>query len=82
MLAELPSTLNQRLIEDMGDFGQLHQGLQAALVDKPPVTLREGGVFASGYSEELDQLRKLTTHSANWLVTQSAKNASEQASRH
>ena len=68
VLAELPSTLNQRLIEDMGDFGQLHQGLKAALVDEPPVTLREGGVFASGYSEELDQLRKLTTHSANWLA--------------
>ena len=25
VLAELPGTLNQRLIEDMGDFGQLHR---------------------------------------------------------
>jgi DNA mismatch repair protein MutS len=68
VLAELPGHLNQRLIEDLGDFHQLHQELLVALVEEPPVTLREGGVFALGYSEELDQLRKLTTHSANWLA--------------
>ena len=36
-------------------------------MEDPPVT-REGGVFAQGFNEELDQLRRVTSHSANWLA--------------
>ena len=68
VLADLPGSLNQRLLDDLGDFSQIHQWLSTALVEEPPVTLREGGAFAQGYSDELDQLRKMTTHSANWLA--------------
>ncbi|NCF43349.1 MAG: DNA mismatch repair protein MutS, partial [Proteobacteria bacterium] len=52
----------------LGDFTLMHQELCDALVAEPPVNLREGGVFALGYNDELDQLRKVTTHSANWLA--------------
>lgn len=42
---------------------QLHQ----ALVETPPATIRDGGVFAAGYDEELDRLRGLTENAADWL---------------
>ena len=32
-----------------------------AVEEDPPTTLNEGGIFATGYNEELDNLRKLTT---------------------
>lgn len=67
-LLELHGELNQQLIEALGDFDALHTELVNTLVAEPPVTLREGGVFAQGFNEELDQLRKVTTHSANWLA--------------
>ena len=67
-LAELPGELNQQLIEALGDFTSLHAELVTTLVEDPPVTLREGGVFAQGFNEELDQLRRVTSHSANWLA--------------
>jgi len=67
-LVALPGELNQQLIEALGDFAELHAELVGTLVEEPPVTLREGGVFAEGFNEELDQLRKVTTHSANWLA--------------
>ena len=67
-LAELPGELNQQLIEALGDFTTLHAELVTTLVEDPPVTLREGGVFAQGFNEELDQLRRVTSHSANWLA--------------
>jgi DNA mismatch repair protein MutS len=35
--------------------------LRAALVDEPPAIDRQGGIFADGYLEELDALRKLST---------------------
>ena len=67
-LSALSGPLHERLTQDLGDFQALHEWLRSALVEEAPLTLREGGVFAQGYNEELDQLRKLTTHSANWLA--------------
>lgn len=67
-LSAVSAELNTQLLDALGDFALLHQELCDALVAEPPVTLREGGVFALGYNEELDQLRKVTTHSANWLA--------------
>ena len=67
-LSAVSAELNTKLLDALGDFALLHQELCDALVAEPPVTLREGGVFALGYNEQLDQLRKVTTHSANWLA--------------
>ena len=42
--------------------------LRRALVAEPPATLREGGVFAKGYDDELDRLKNLTENAADWLA--------------
>ena len=36
----------------------LYETIQGAIVDEPPLTLKEGGVFRAGYSEELDEVKK------------------------
>jgi DNA mismatch repair protein MutS len=68
VLSEIPGELNLSLYTALEGFTELTKLLQRALIEEPPVTMREGGVLAKGYSEELDQLRELTTHSANWLA--------------
>jgi len=77
-LASVPR-LNS-LVADLGDpelsqrFGDLppfdaeHDTLDAALVDDPPATIRDGGVFARGYDGELDRLKDLTENAADWLA--------------
>ncbi|MYA15626.1 MAG: DNA mismatch repair protein MutS [Gammaproteobacteria bacterium] len=42
--------------------------LAGALVDDPPATIRDGGVFARGYDAELDRLKDLTENAADWLA--------------
>ncbi|HSG62117.1 MAG TPA: DNA mismatch repair protein MutS [Pseudomonadales bacterium] len=42
--------------------------LQHALVDNPPMVIRDGGVIAEGYDAELDELRHLSTHAGDFLV--------------
>lgn len=42
--------------------------LRRALVEAPPVTVRDGGVIAAGYDAELDQLRDLTENAGAWLT--------------
>ncbi len=40
----------------IGEFPALLMLLQKAIVENPPVTLRDGGVIAEGYDAELDEL--------------------------
>jgi len=43
----------------LDDVRELRELLQTALVDEPPLTVREGGMIRDGYHEEVDQLREI-----------------------
>jgi DNA mismatch repair protein MutS len=46
----------------------LREALDAALVDAPPLSPREGGVIREGYSAELDELRKTAKGGKDWIA--------------
>jgi DNA mismatch repair protein MutS len=45
----------------------LHALLARALIEEPPVLVRDGGVIAVGYDEELDRLRSLSENASDFL---------------
>ncbi|PLW67315.1 DNA mismatch repair protein MutS [Pseudohalioglobus lutimaris] len=61
-----------RRLDELGtlanDYPNLVELLHRAIIDNPPVVIREGGVIADGYDEELDELRKLSTGAADYLL--------------
>ena len=42
--------------------------LLKAVIENPPVTIRDGGVIARGYDAELDELLALSENAGNYLV--------------
>ncbi|TCM60914.1 DNA mismatch repair protein MutS [Acinetobacter calcoaceticus] len=60
--------LLQQLNLELGDFAGLYQLLLSAIVENPPVLLRDGNVIAEGYDEELDELRKIRDHAGQFLI--------------
>ena len=42
--------------------------LEAALVDEPPISVREGGLIRPGYHAELDKLRELSIDGRRWVA--------------
>jgi DNA mismatch repair protein MutS len=46
----------------------LHELLRRAVVDSPPLLLRDGGVIAAGYDAELDELRSISTDTDRYLL--------------
>ncbi len=62
------STLLQTLRTDMGQYPELCELLSRALVESPPVVVRDGGVLAEGYDEELDELRGISENAGEYLV--------------
>ena len=57
-----------QLNEELGDFNGLHQRLMSAIVEHPPVLLRDGNVIAEGFDAELDELRKIRDHAGQFLI--------------
>lgn len=49
-------------------FNDLTELLEIAIIEDPPLALREGGLFKTGYSKELDQLKKISTEGRDLLI--------------
>ncbi|UTA49195.1 DNA mismatch repair protein MutS [Simiduia sp. 21SJ11W-1] len=56
------------LSAQIGEFPELVALLDRALVENPPVVIREGGVIAEGFDDELDELRAISTNAGQFLV--------------
>ena len=54
--------------EEIQCLPDIYELLCNAVVDEPPVLLRNGGVIASGYDAELDELRGLSEHADDFLL--------------
>jgi len=65
--------LSAQCAELGADLDPLQDTLQRALVEAPPVHLREGGVFAAGYHEELDRLQSLAADAKQWVAALQAR---------
>ncbi|MDT0627713.1 DNA mismatch repair protein MutS [Alteromonas sp. W364] len=53
--------------EQISHYPEAAELLNRAITDNPPVVLRDGGVIAEGYSEELDELRALSKGATDFL---------------
>ncbi|NII10274.1 DNA mismatch repair protein MutS [Oleiagrimonas sp. C23AA] len=67
-IAPLDSPHLSALVDDIGDHADTATLLARAIVERPPVLARDGGVLAEGFDEELDELRRLSTHADQYLV--------------
>ncbi|MCR9246451.1 MAG: DNA mismatch repair protein MutS [bacterium] len=47
---------------------ELATAIEQAIVDEPPLSVKEGGIIRTGFSQELDELRVLARDSSEWLA--------------
>lgn len=64
----LEDTKLQKLTHYITDYPELSATLQKAIIDNPPVVIREGGVLAEGYDQELDELRNISENAGQYLM--------------
>jgi len=62
------STLIAQLQSHIKPMPELQYLLTSAIIDNPPMLIRDGGVIAPGFDEELDELTLLSTHANDALV--------------
>lgn len=76
-LAALPMLTNsipqdddrlRQLADDIGSYPELCETLQSAIIETPPVVIRDGGVIAQGFDSELDELRGISENAGEYLI--------------
>ncbi|WP_369158592.1 DNA mismatch repair protein MutS [Candidatus Thiodiazotropha sp. LNASS1] len=68
LLAQLDSPLSPALARQIGEHPATQQLLRGAIIDQPPMLIRDGGVIAEGYDAELDELRALSQNADQFLL--------------
>src|SRR5438067_3442932 len=61
-------TLSRRVFESLQEMPALTDKLAAALVDDPPMVLKEGGIFRDAFDSDLDELRQASREGKNWIA--------------
>lgn len=68
IMGTFKSNLFKEAFEKMDDLQDLYQLVNNAIVEDPPIAMRDGGIIKEGYSEEADKLRKAKTEGKEWLA--------------
>ena len=73
ILGEFNSELLAELGRELDPLQDIFQLIGDAIVEEPPITVREGGIIKDGYNQEADKLRHAKTEGKNWLAELEAK---------
>ncbi|MGZ4163948.1 MAG: DNA mismatch repair protein MutS, partial [Tumebacillaceae bacterium] len=68
-LLSTDSALLKEIGERIGDFEEIVTEIQRAIVDEPPLSVKEGGVIRDGFDEYLDTLKTASRDGKRWIAT-------------
>ena len=54
--------------ERLDTLEDIYHLIEDAIVDEPPIAIREGGIIKEGFHETIDSLRRAKTDGKNWLA--------------
>ena len=62
------SILLEEIYQNIDELKDIHDLIEKAIVDDPPMTIKDGGIIKIGYDEEIDKLKTATTEGKSWIV--------------
>lgn len=73
LLSDLPTEMSQEMNEDLDPLEDIEELIEKAIMDEPPVGVKEGHIIKTAYHEDVDYLRKATTEGKAWMAELEAK---------
>ena len=56
------------LCENLDELQDIYTLIDNAIVEDPPMAIKDGGIIKLGYDEEIDKLKTAQTEGKNWLI--------------
>ena len=73
ILQEFDKGLLAEYEQELDELTDLCTAIEAAIVDEPPILVKEGGIIRDGYNETVDMLKNAKSDGKNWLIELEAK---------
>ena len=68
VLSRAKSQMLKDLYTELDELQDIYEIIDKAIVDEPPISVKEGGLIKLGYDEEIDRLKTATTDGKNWVL--------------
>ncbi len=73
ILKEFHSQMLRQYEEELDPLTDLKELVERAILDEPPISVRDGGIIKDGFHEEADKLRQAKTEGKTWLAQLEAR---------
>ena len=73
ILSMTTSPLLKKLYNKLDELKDIHDLIEKAIVDEPPISVKEGGIIKKGYNELIDEYRSASTEGKQWIIALEAK---------
>ena len=61
------------LADEINPHTELFEILQRALVDNPPLSIKEGGMIKEGFNSKLDEIKEISSNGKSWILSYESK---------
>lgn len=68
VLQELDTCALREIMEQIDDLQDIGSLIASAIVEEPPLSIREGGIIKEGFDADIDNLRHAKTEGKTWLA--------------
>ena len=73
ILGDMKSELLKDVYDEMDTMEELCKLVESAIIEEPPLAMKDGGIIKEGYNEEVDRLRKAKSDGKSWLADLESK---------
>ncbi len=73
LIGTMESDLFAECFANLDDLADIYSLISSAIVEEPPITIREAGIIKEGFSKEADELRRAKTEGKEWLTQLEAR---------
>lgn len=68
LLGEFQCSLLKQVNQDMDDLSDIYELIDKAVIEEPPLAIKEGGIIKDGFDENVDKYRHAKTEGKSWLA--------------
>ena len=73
ILSNTSSIMLKNLYSELDELKDIYKLIDEAVIEEPPISVKDGGIIKTGYNEEVDRLRNISTDGKKWIIELEAK---------